>query len=80
VDYDNLMASAKSLIDGLTAKKRGPMMQACLPDDSRQTIHELKVDGEFDKKWKGKEWVSIQVEAITESPGDHGRPSRSFGF
>lgn len=75
VDFDNLMASAKSLLDGLTAKKRGPMMQACLPDDSRQTILDLRVDGVFDKKWKGKEWVYIQIAALTGSPrGDGGRP------
>lgn len=64
VDSDNLTASVKSILDGLTARKRGPMQVACLPDDSRATIAELQVEGVFHKDWNGREWVHIEVEEV----------------
>jgi hypothetical protein len=65
VDNDNLIASVKSMIDGLTAKSKGPMIRACLPDDSRATIKDLLVGGVFEAKWKGLEQVLINVEEVS---------------
>lgn len=66
-DSDNLTASLKAIQDSLTPKKNGPQRQACLPDDSRRTIRETKVIGDFSPRWKEREWVEILVEEIEKT-------------
>lgn len=65
VDEDNLIASCKSLIDSLTPKRKGPMQQSCLPNDSRKTITERRYECVSDIKWKGLEQVIINVEEVS---------------
>ena len=68
VDQDNLVASCKAILDGLTGKGGRIPPEGMLPDDSPATIHSLEVRQVVGREWKGCEGTVIEVEAGEEEP------------